>query len=101
MATISIYEGNGPAKLLASPVFVTSERHDEIEFEVLEVDAGALRSCLGADAYYVLGSEGARWASLVSLDYCQSGAPGLQSLRDRPILKGVLKLHPPEMAGTQ
>ncbi|QIK19215.1 hypothetical protein [Ralstonia pseudosolanacearum] len=99
MTKISSYDGEGPATVLASPVFVISERDDEIEFEVLEVDAGTLRSSLGKDAYYIFGNEDARWARLVSLAPCQSVSPGLRLLRDRPILKGVLKLHPPESAG--
>ncbi|MDO3523602.1 hypothetical protein, partial [Ralstonia pseudosolanacearum] len=68
MTTISNYDGEGPATVLASPVFVISERDDEIEFEVLEVDAGTLRSSLEKDAYYIFGNEDALWARLVSLD---------------------------------
>ncbi|MDN7176974.1 hypothetical protein M0D69_02855 [Caballeronia sp. SEWSISQ10-4 2] len=100
MAAISSFDGNGPATILASPIFVVKERADEIEFEVLEIDADALRSQLGVDTYFIVGSEGARWARLISLDSCQSVALGLRLLRDRPILKGVLKIHPPEAVGS-
>ena len=100
MTVLSTYDGNGPATILASPVFIVEERDDLIEFEVFEIDAGALRSRIGTDTYYVLGSEKARWGRLVSLESCQSVSPGLRQLHDRPILKGILTFHPPEAAGS-
>lgn len=100
MTVLSGYDGNGPATMLASPIFIVEEQNDVIEFEVFEIDARALRSRVGKDSYYILGSEKARWERLVSLDACQSVSRGLRRLRDRPILKDVLTFHPLEATGS-
>jgi hypothetical protein len=61
------------------------------DLEVFEVDAGELKSLVGAHrCFYIDETSGAFWARLSSLEPCVSTHHGLALLRDKPTLQGVL-----------
>lgn len=95
MATISRFIEGGPAVVLAQ-VFVTARLLDVLEFEILEVNAGSLRDYIGKRNYLTYDNDTPFWGELVTLEPCDSTAPGLRLLRDRPTLKGIIKVFPPD-----
>ena len=100
MAAISIISEGRAATLLANPVYVTSHTQDRVEFEVLETDASALRQVVGTPQLLALDST-ALWGQLLSLEPCTSTAAGLAMLRDRPALRGTLRIYSGEPASIQ
>jgi len=81
----------------ADPIYITSaidyRTGAEITFEVLEADASSLEQRLGKrDEYGFDPSHPPFFAVLTSLDSCQSTHPALALLRDRPTMRGVLRV---------
>jgi hypothetical protein len=96
---LSLYRGNRlPALYVAEPIYLIStgniENGAKLVFEVLEDDAGILRSLIGKEKYYILDSK-TFWVRLESLEPCQSTHPTLsmvaQSL-DKKTLRGVFSV---------
>jgi hypothetical protein len=81
----------------AIPIYPTSalslQAGTEFTFEVRDVDAGSLRRRLGTLEHYMLDSQ-TFWATLISLEPCRSTHIGLALLRDKPRLRGVLRMKP-------
>ena len=77
-------------------VFVTAAAVDSLEFEVLKVNTGTLQNYIGTKQMLSCDADTPFWGELVSLDSCESTAPGLASMRERPTLKGVLRIFPSE-----
>ena len=95
MTCLSVLHDGGPVIVAANPIFpldpVTVRGGAEIRFEVFEVDAGKLKSLVGAHrCFYIDQKTGVFWARLNSLERCVSTHPGLALLRDKPTLRGVL-----------
>lgn len=97
MACLSRIKNIGAKTLMvsvANPIFPLSS-HDELKarteiaFEVLEDDAAVLYSLIGQKVNYHL-EETNFWATLKGLVPCASTHPGLNLIRDRPTLRGVL-----------
>ena len=95
MACLSIIRDGGPATVAANPIFpldpVIIRGGAEIRFEVFEVNAGELKSLVGAHrCFYIDETSGVFWARLNRLERCVSTHRGLALLRDKPTLQGVL-----------
>jgi hypothetical protein len=91
MPILSRMYGKIPGSILAN-VFLLSKfdlsRGSEITFEVLEEDAGGLRTHLKQRADFAL--DGQRFvATLKSLEACGSSHPGLSQQKHRRTLRGV------------
>jgi|SRR6185437_3316550 len=100
MATISKVIDRGPAVVLVNAAHITQDRSDMLEFEVLEANAGALKSCIGAKQF--LAFNGATfWGELVTLVSCSSTAPGLALLRNEATLRGTIRKFPHEAGSLQ
>ena len=98
MTCLSISRELGPAVVVANPIFIISRTESavsgsELIFEVFETDGGPLRSLIGQSVCYAFDGE-ACWGQLLSLGECTSSHPALEYLRDRPALRGVLRLFP-------
>lgn len=91
MTTISRLTDGGPAVVFAQ-VHITRETATEVEFEVLESNVGSLRSQIGLKHFLAYNDRTPFWAELVSLERCVSTAVGLGLMRERPTLKGKLKI---------
>jgi hypothetical protein len=66
----------------------------EFTFEILKRDAKALERFLGQQ--HLLSADGGQvfWGELISLTPCVSTVPGLALMRQRPALRGVLRVYP-------
>ena len=91
MTTISRITDGGPAVVFAQ-VHITGERPTEVEFEVLESNAGSLHHQVGVKHLLCYGDKAPFWAELVSLEPCISTAQGLGLMRERQTLRGKLKV---------
>jgi hypothetical protein len=97
MSCLSVFISHGPARVVANPIFLfsRSEKYlpgDRLEFEVLEADAGSLKSLVGKRQYFVLEGAMPAWGELEELQPCVSSHPGLEYLRAKPTLRGVLSI---------
>ena len=95
MTTISKFRDEGRTTILAQ-VLVTTKYAGGFEFEILEVDAPKLRDQIGIKLFLTCDGEKPFWGELVLLEPCQSTAPGLNLMRNRPTLKGIFKVYSDE-----
>jgi hypothetical protein len=77
MACLSIIRDGGPTTVAANPIFpldpVIIRGGAEIRFEVFEVNAGELKSLVGAHrCFYIDETSGVFWARLNRLEPCVS-----------------------------
>jgi hypothetical protein len=95
MACLSVQrEGTTVFVVCANPVFPLSDGRDgAFEFEVFELDSTSLKNRLRKIDSYIVDNIPPFFGELVSLDLCQSTHPGLALLRDRPTLRGVIKIR--------
>lgn len=93
MSALSVFPNEGGVpRVAANPIYVTSRDGDALTFEVLTVDASILKTLVGRKELY--GYEGrVFWGELVRLDACESTADALSLMRDRPAMRGVLKVY--------
>ena len=100
MTAISQFVEGHPVFLLAH-VFVIAQGPEAIEFEVLEANASSLHQHVGAKQLLTCGGDEPFWGELVELTPCISTAVGLALLRDRPALKGAIKIYSGESSTLQ
>lgn len=100
MATISKVIDGGPAVVLVNAAYITQDRSDVLEFEVLEANAGSLKDCVGAKQF--LAYNGVTfWGELVTLVPCSNTALGLGLLRNEATLRGTIRKFPREVGSLQ
>jgi hypothetical protein len=99
MSSLSYYlDPPGIMAGCASPIYVISEPVDyspgsEIVFEILAADAGPLQRRLGQrDQYGIDSSAAPFFGVLASLEPCQSTHFALSLMRQKPAMRGVLKV---------
>lgn len=98
MASLSILSEDGVIIGCANPIFIISDggrqKGAELVFEVFERDATGLRARLGKYEQYGIDPTQLMFtAKLTSLEPCESTHPGLALLRERPTLRGVLRIE--------
>jgi hypothetical protein len=90
----NIGEGKTLTTVVANPIFLLSPHENlttggTVTFEVLEKNADGLRALIGQTKLYVI--DGSRlWATLRELIACTSTHSGLNIMRHKPTLRGVL-----------
>ncbi len=81
----------------ANPIFLCTEPvlldGADFAFEVFESDSVMLRNRLNKLEQYSLGSGPLFFGALTSLELCDSTSPALALLRDKPTLRGVMRVH--------
>lgn len=97
MTTISIIREGRPAVILAHVFPVTEllpERAGDFVFELLSRDGNSLKRYFGQKN--LLSADGGQvfWGELMSLTPCTSTVPALSLMRDRPALRGILRVYP-------
>jgi hypothetical protein len=106
MTCLSIFERSGKgAVVVANPIFIISEnvnwRGGQLEFEVFDADIARLKTLVGRDELFVIGTERVFWGKLVSLEQHESTHPGLAMLRHKPTRLGIMTVHEDEAASRQ
>lgn len=92
MTALSRLLDSGPFVLLAH-VFVTDRTPDTLKFEMLEVNGAGLRNHIGLKHQLSCDGGAPFWGELISLELCESTSPGLAFMRDRPTLKGLVRIY--------
>jgi hypothetical protein len=100
MAAISKINQSGPAVLLVNAAHITEKRSDLIEFEILDVNSGSLKKLIG-EKQLLACDDSTFWGELISLEPCVSTASGLGLLRNKPTLKGIIRIFPGEPPAAQ
>ena len=78
--------------ICANPIYPLSQDGDSFIFEVLEADSSGLKRRLGIEEYYVMEAS-AFFGELIRLKPCVSTHFALSLLRDRPALRGEMKIR--------
>jgi hypothetical protein len=98
MPVLSIIRNGLPARSWIHPAYPVTELKPncpgEFVFEVLEADGEPLKDDIGQR--YLLTADGGQvfWGELLSLTPCTSTVAGLALMRNRPALRGVLRVFP-------
>jgi hypothetical protein len=94
MAGLSV-EDRGIFVVCANPIFPISDSGEEgkVTFEVFEQDATSLKLRLGKVESYCMDDGEPFFGELISLEACLSTHPGLAFLREKPTMRGVMKIH--------
>jgi hypothetical protein len=95
MTCLSIVREHGPVTVAANPIYpldtATNAAGAEATFEVLDADAGELKTLVGEHrCFYIDNNVGVFWARLKSLKPCESTHPGLLHRRNESTLRGVM-----------
>jgi len=100
MAAISRFIEGQPAILLAH-AFIIVQGSDALQFEVLEVNATSLHKHIGVKQLLTCDGDEPFWGELIDLQPCTPTATGLALLRDRPALRGTVKIYSGEPQALQ
>lgn len=100
MVAISKFIEGQPAILLAH-VFIIVQGLDALKFEVLESNAASLHKHIGVIQLLTCDGDEPFWGELIDLQPCISTATGLALLRDRPALRGTVKIYSGEPQALQ
>jgi hypothetical protein len=100
MSAISRFVEDQPPVLLAH-VFITAQSIDTLDFEVLEANAQSLHQHLGKKQLLTCDGDAPFWGELIRLEPSTATAAGLTMLRDRPTLKGTIRIFSVEPAMLQ
>jgi hypothetical protein len=94
MAALSVFIEDGvPPHLCANSVFVIAREGDILIFEVLERDVSRLlKTLVGKPELYSLGGQQTFFATLLSLEPCQSTSEALALMREVPAMRGVFSI---------
>lgn len=98
MPIISVVEDDPLRAIIWASVYAVNDlRPDyagDFTFEILERDGNVLEQDTGKKQ--LMSADGGQvfWGELVSLTPCMSTVPGLGYMRDKPALRGVLRVYP-------
>lgn len=100
MTAISQFIEGQPAILLAH-IFIIVQGPDALKFEVLEANATSLHKYIGVKQLLTCNGDEPFWGELIDLQPCTPSAAGLALLRDRPALRGTVKIYSGEPKSLQ
>jgi len=91
----------GQPAILVAHVHVIAQGSDALKFEVLEANARSLYKHIGVKQLLTCNGHEPFWGELTDLQPCTPSAAGLALLRDRPALRGTVKIYAGEPQALQ